>query len=64
MNGTWLAIGTPVLSFVGALLGTFITGYLVESHRQKNRLQLAAIGKRLEAYQDAFTWNLKISRYI
>ena len=54
MNGTWLAIGTAVLSFFGAILGSFITGYLVESHRQKNRLQLAAIDKRLEAYQEGY----------
>ena len=37
---------------------------MVESHRQKNRLQLAAIDKRLEAYQDAYSWTLKIGDHI
>ena len=60
MDGISVVIG----GFIGATLGSIITGYFVESHRQKNRLQLAAIDKRLEVYQDAYRWTLKISDYI
>ena len=50
MDNVWMAIA----GFIGAILGSVITGYLVELYRQKNRLQLAALDKRLEAYQEGF----------
>ena len=50
MNGVWMTVAAGVLSFIGAILGTLIA----ERHRQKNRLRLAAVDKRLEVYQEAF----------
>ena len=64
MNGAWLAIGTAVLSFFGAVLGSLITGYLAESYRQRNRFQLAAVDKRLEAYQKGCEWAVNIGAHI
>ena len=55
MDIGWLAAGTAILSFFGAILGSLVTGYIVEHYRQKNRLQLAAIDKRLEAYQEGYS---------
>ena len=42
----WMAVS----SFIGATLGAIF----VEWYRQRNRLRLAAIDKRLEVYQEAF----------
>ena len=53
-----------VAGFIGATLGSLITGYLVESHRQRNRLQLAAIDKRLEAHQDGFRLVFEIAAHL
>ena len=52
-----------ILVAVGGLISV-ITGYLVERYRQRNRLQLAAIDKRLEAYQEAYQRILKIIDYV
>lgn len=52
----WVAVA----SFLGAILGSLI----VEWYRQRNRLQLAAIDKRLEAYQEAYRRTLKIIDYV
>ena len=51
-------------SFVGAALGSVITSCLVERYRQRNRLRLAALDKRLEAYQEAYRRILKIIDYV
>ena len=56
MNGVWMAVG----GFVGATLGTILTGYIVEWYRQKNRLRLAAIDKRLEVNQEAYTFSVNL----
>lgn len=48
MNGVWMAVG----GFIGAMMGSLV----VELYRQRNRLRLAAIDKRLEAYQEGFRW--------
>ena len=50
MDGILVAVG----GFFGATFGSVIAGYLIESYRQKNRLQLAAVDKRLEAYQEGY----------
>ena len=56
MNGVWMAVG----GFIGATLGTMLTGYVVEWYRQKNRLRLAVIDKRLEVHQEAYTLFVKL----
>ena len=50
MNGAWITLGAGVLSFIGGIFGNFIA----ESYRQKNRLRLAAIDRRLEVHQKAY----------
>ena len=50
MNGARITLGAGVLSFIGGIFGNFIA----ESYRQKNRLRLAAIDKRLEVHQKAY----------
>ena len=45
-----IVVWAAVSSFVGATFGAIF----VEWYRQKNRLRLAAIDKRLEVYQEAF----------
>lgn len=50
MDGILLAVS----GFIGATLGSVITGWLMERYRQRNRLQLAAIDKRLETHQEAY----------
>lgn len=56
MDGVWVAVG----GFFGATLGSLVTGYLVELYRQKNRLQLAAVEKRLQAHQEGYKWALDV----
>ena len=56
MNGVWIAVA----GFIGASLGSILTGAVVERYRQRNRLRLAAIDKRLEAYQTGCRWIFKI----
>ena len=41
--------------FLGAILGTILTGFAIEWYRQRNRLRLAAVDKRLAVHQEAFT---------
>ena len=52
MDG-WLLV-SGLMAFIGAAIGSVITGFAVELYRQRNRLRLAAIDKRLEAYQEGF----------
>ena len=52
MDSVWVAVG----GFFGATLGSLIASYLAELYRQKNRLQLAAVEKRLQAHQEAYKW--------
>ena len=56
MNSIWVAIA----GFVGATLGSLVTGVLVERYRQRNRLQLVAAEKRLEIYQAGLKWAAQI----
>ena len=60
MDSIWMAVG----GFVGATLGTLVTGSFVESYRQKNRLQLAAIDKRLEAWQAGCQWIVELGTQV
>ena len=56
MSGVWIAVG----GFIGATLGTILTGCIVEWYRQNNRLRLTAIDKRLEVHQEAYTLFVKL----
>ena len=60
MDNVWMAIA----GFIGAILGSVITGYLVELYRQENRLQIAALDKRLEAYQEGFRQAVELGAQI
>ena len=56
MNSMLMAIA----GFVGATIGSIVAGVAVEYYRQGNRLQLAAVEKRLETYQAAVNWIAQI----
>lgn len=60
MDGIWIAMA----GFMGATFGSVITGYLIEFYRQRNRLQLAAVDKRLEVYQEGYRRVLEIALFI
>lgn len=61
MDGMLVAMG----SFIRSTLGSVVTGYLVELYRQKNRLQLAAVDKPFEPYQqDAYRRTLKLIDFV
>ena len=60
MDGILLAVG----GFIGATFGSLVAGYFAELYRQRNRLQLAAVEKRLEIHQECYAWVLAIAAQI
>ena len=48
-----------VIAFLGVLVGSVITGfvqYWISSSNRQQQLRLAALDKRLQAHQEAYTW--------